>query len=86
MNMRELVKKIRRIVEKDKVNKPAHYQGNSLQAIDVIEDFELGFSLGNAIKYILRAGKKEYEEGEDEVLDLLKAKWYIDREIAKRSS
>lgn len=47
-----------------------------MQSIDVIEAFELGFHLGNAIKYILRAGKK----GEREQ-DLQKAIWYLKREI-----
>lgn len=51
---------------------PAHYQSGNMQAIDVIEDFKLGFDLGNAVKYILRAGKKESEEK-----DLKKALWYI---------
>lgn len=51
---------------------PVHYQAGNIQAIDVIEDFDLGFDLGNAIKYILRAGKKGSEEK-----DLKKAIWYI---------
>lgn len=58
------------------VNQPKHYQGARLTAIDVIEDFDLGFSLGNAIKYILRAGKKQ-----NKVEDLEKAIWYLQREI-----
>lgn len=61
----------------DKVNHPHHYQGNTFEVIDVIEDFGLGFSLGNAIKYILRAGKKG-----DRIEDLKKAIWYIEREIS----
>ena len=65
----------------DQVNHPAHYGGadNPYEAIKVIEAWGLGFSLGNAVKYIARAGKK------DSVLqDLKKARWYLDREISKR--
>ena len=69
----------------DKIN-PDHYKGNKagIQAIDVIEIFDLNFSRGNAIKYILRAGRKSekgYEQTIKEVEDLEKAKWYIDHEI-----
>lgn len=59
----------------DMVNHPPHYKGNTLESIDVIEDFGLGFHLGNAVKYILRAGKKG-----DKVEDLKKAIWYLQRE------
>lgn len=58
------------------VNHPSHYQGNKFEVIDIIEDYKLGFNLGNSIKYILRAGKKD-----DIVQDLRKAKWYLEREI-----
>jgi len=59
----------------DPVN-PAHYKANGIEAIDVIEAFGLGFNLGNAIKYILRAGRKS-----DTATDLAKASWYLQREI-----
>ena len=60
--------------------KPDYYKGKSGQeASDVIDDFELGFNLGNVIKYVLRAGKKT----EDPSLDLGKAKEYIDKELKK---
>lgn len=65
----------------DPVNNPAHYKAGGLEAIDVIEAFELGFRLGNAVKYILRAGRKL-----DALEDLKKARWYLDREIGKRAS
>lgn len=61
----------------EKVNHPSHYQGGGMEAIDVIEAFSLGFKLGNAVKYILRAGKKG-----DRLTDLRKAAWYLTREIA----
>jgi Protein of unknwon function (DUF3310) len=64
---------------KEEVNSPAHYQAGGLEAITVIEAFGLGFNLGNTAKYILRAGRKG-----DATTDLLKAKWYLDREIANR--
>lgn len=60
------------------VNHPAHYQGNIFEVIDIIEDYGLNFSLGNAIKYILRADKKGNKKQ-----DLEKAKWYIDNELKK---
>jgi hypothetical protein len=66
------------IPHEDKVNHPSHYKGNKFEVIDIIEDFELGFSLGNAIKYILRAGDKDPTKY---VEDLEKAIWYIKREI-----
>lgn len=57
---------------------PSHYKAGGLEAIDVIEAFGLNFRLGNAIKYILRAGRKGAI-----VEDLKKARWYINREIDK---
>ena len=61
----------------DMVNNPPHYQTESgLQPIDVIEKFDLNFNLGNAIKYILRAGKKGSAQQ-----DLEKAIYYLAREI-----
>lgn len=64
----------------NKVNHPEHYGGknNQYEAIKVIEAWELGFCLGNVIKYISRAGKKD-----DILQDLKKAKWYLDWEIKK---
>ncbi len=61
------------------INHPAHYGGDTpYEAIKVIEAWGLGFSLGNAVKYISRAGKK----AKDKVVeDLKKAAWYLNREI-----
>jgi len=66
----------------EKVDRPAHYNGKNgvITVIDIIEDYELGFSLGNVIKYGLRAGRKPGEDGLD---DLKKARWYLDREIQR---
>jgi hypothetical protein len=60
------------------VNQPAHYKGNKFECIDIIEDFHLGFHLGNAVKYILRAGKKG-----DRIEDIRKAIWYLERECKR---
>jgi hypothetical protein len=63
----------------DPVNHPSHYvAGRRHEPIDVIEDWRLGFHLGNTVKYIARAGRKE-----DASEDLRKARWYLDREIAR---
>ena len=62
---------------------PEHYKQNKskLEAINVIEAFELNFHLGNVIKYVLRAGKKE---GAEDIQDLEKARQYLSREINRR--
>ena len=62
----------------DPVNRPAHYTDGKIEVIDFIEDKKLGFCLGNAVKYIARAGKKDPTK---EIEDLKKARWYIDRRI-----
>lgn len=62
----------------DPVNRPAHYTDGKIEVIEYIEDKKLGFCLGNAIKYISRAGKKDPTK---EIEDLNKAKWYIKRRI-----
>lgn len=75
---------------REAVNHPDHYGGadNPYEAIKVIEAWELGFNLGNAVKYVARAGKKvKHVPSINEVKalkleDLKKARWYLDREIA----
>jgi hypothetical protein len=64
--------------KKELVKHPQHYGGkdNPYEAIKVIEAWNLGFCLGNTIKYISRAGKKD-----DTVQELEKALWYLKREI-----
>ena len=66
--------------EKDVVNHPGHYGGetNVYEAIKVIEAWDLDFHLGNTVKYISRAGKKDPMK---ELEDLTKAKWYLERKI-----
>lgn len=63
----------------DKTN-PDYYKSAGFEAIDIIESYELNFSLGNALKYILRAGKKSKNKTED----LNKAIWYLQREAQNK--
>ena len=65
---------------KESVNHPTHYGGedNTYEAIKVIESWGLDFCLGNVVKYISRAGKKDPAK---ELEDLNKALWYLDRRI-----
>lgn len=64
------------------VEHPAHYGGkdNPYEAIKVIEAWDLGFNLGNTVKYIVRAGRKD---SASTITDLEKARWYLDRQITK---
>ena len=61
----------------ERVNHPSHYN-QGIEPIDIIESWNLNFSLGNAIKYILRSPYKGKQ-----IEDLEKARWYIDREIER---
>jgi hypothetical protein len=73
--------------EPNTVDHPRHYNVGKIEAITVIEDWQRGwpsdlaFHLGNAIKYIARAGKKD-----DIVQDLKKARWYVDRALSVMES
>lgn len=65
--------------EVDLVNHPPHYKSGGMEAIDVIDAFSAdNYHRGNAIKYLLRAGKKAGLE-----TDLRKAIWYIERELSR---
>lgn len=68
--------------KKETVHHPQHYKPGKLEAINIIEYYKLGFRLGNTIKYILRH-KFKHETKEKQLEDLKKAKFYLDREIAK---
>jgi len=77
------IKTIKMVSEnKEMVNHPSHYGGenNVYEAIKVIDAWGLDndFYLGNAVKYLSRAGKKD-----DTVQDLKKAIWYIEKKIEK---
>lgn len=65
----------------DNVNHPSHYTDGSIEVIDYIEDKRFCYHLGNAVKYISRAGKKDPSK---EIEDLRKAIWYIERYISLR--
>lgn len=67
--------------EQDVVNHPKHYTDHpsGIECITITE--HMGFNLGNALKYIWRCDLKK-----DAIEDLKKARWYIDRELAKRES
>lgn len=60
----------------DQVNHPSHYNQGKIEVIDFIEDQQLDFALGNALKYICRAPYKGKE-----LEDLRKAEWYIRHRI-----
>lgn len=60
------------------VTHPAHYNSGKIEVIEAIEDWGLGFHLGNTLKYVARAGKKDPSK---EVEDLQKAQWYLARKI-----
>ena len=63
----------------DSVNHPSHYcEGRKFEPIEVINDWQLSYNLGNTVKYISRAGRKV-----DAVEDLKKAAWYLNYEIQK---
>lgn len=66
------------VLGKEMIDHPNHYGGkdNVYEAIKVIEAWELDFHLGNVVKYISRAGKKD-----DELQELKKSRWYLDRKI-----
>lgn len=61
----------------NKVEHPSHYaDGRKYEPINVICDWNLDFCLGNVVKYISRAGRKE-----NEIEDLKKARFYLDYKI-----
>jgi len=64
---------------KEVVEHPSHYNHGKYECIDIIDDLKLNFNLGSALKYIWRCGLKD-----DEVIELEKAKWYLEREIENR--
>lgn len=68
--------------KKEMVNHPEHYGGEDwiYEPVKVIEAWNLGWHLGDALKYIARAGKKD---GNSELQDLKKAQWYISRKIKR---
>jgi hypothetical protein len=64
-------------MEADPVNHPTHYKVGGIETIDFIEAKNLGYNLGNVVKYITRSDHKG-----NKLQDLQKAQWYLSREIA----
>jgi len=62
----------------DMVNHPPHYKAGGVETIDFIEAKELGYHLGNVVKYVSRADHKG-----NKLEDLKKAQWYLARAIEK---
>ena len=60
------------------VSNPKHYAAFTIEVIEAVESWGLGFHLGNVIKYCVRAGRKDPTK---ELEDLKKAAWYLDRKI-----
>lgn len=74
-----LTASVRKHMANDAINHPAHYTSHpiGIECIQITE--HMGFCLGNALKYLWRAGLKG-----DEIQDLKKSIWYIQREIQRR--
>lgn len=65
-------------MSQDDVNHPSHYNSGKIEVIEAIEDWKLNYHLGNVVKYVARAGKKDLAKyGQD----LAKALWYLNREM-----
>ena len=62
------------------ITNPSYYTKGEVSVADFIDAYELNFNRGNIIKYVTRAGKKK---GEDAITALLKAQWYLGREIIR---
>lgn len=61
------------------VNSPSHYhKASGVEVIVAIEAWGLGFCLGNVVKYVARAGRKD---SGTRIEDLHKARWYLNREL-----
>jgi len=65
-------------MQDDPVNHPSHYTTGEHETIDIIEDWNLDYHVGNAVKYLSRAGKKDPKKF---IEDLQKAIWYLERKI-----
>ena len=76
------IKRVEALYKKpDLVNHPEHYKVGGIETIDFIESKELGYNLGNVVKYITRSDHKG-----NKLQDLQKAQWYLNREIANTQS
>lgn len=74
---------IPKVLPHSTVEHPKHYRKETgLEAIEVIEAWDLNFNLGNVVKYVCRAGLKDKSERKE---DLEKAIWYLSRELESSS-
>ena len=62
------------------IEHPDYYSSGGIEAIDFIDAHKLNFNLGNVVKYVTRAGRKD---GEDTLTALRKAQWYLEHEIER---
>lgn len=74
------------VLDDDNINHPKHYTSHpsGVECIEITEHYN--FNVGNAIKYVWRAGIKSEEGKTDlqkQIEDLGKAKWYIERELQR---
>jgi len=76
LRLTEVSKDKVRWVKNDPVEHPAHYKVGGIETIDFIEAKNLGYNLGNVVKYITRADHKG-----NKLEDLRKAQWYLTRAI-----
>lgn len=65
----------------DPIRHPSHYASGRIEVWDAIHDWDLGYCLGNVIKYVARCGKKDPAKA---IEDLRKAQAYLEREIMLR--
>jgi len=68
------------MIMSNNVEHPKHYNTGKIEVISAIEDWNLDFHLGNVVKYVARAGKKDVSKTLE---DLEKAKWYLERKISE---
>lgn len=64
----------------DPINHPKHYMLGGIEVIEAIEAWGLGYHLGNVVKYVARAGRKDPKTV---AVDLKKARWYLSRQIER---
>ena len=78
----DTVQEMPKLMPNLEVDHPKHYREDSgLEAIEVIEAWDLNFNLGNVVKYVCRAGLKDKADREE---DLEKARWYLNRELNQK--
>jgi len=80
MSKSKFIEALEEMQEPERVNHPAHYHADTIEAIEVIEAWSLNFNRGNCVKYLSRAGLKDPTR---EIEDLKKALWYLKREIER---